>query len=127
MRTELALALALCLLPHESFADVVRHEFVPILLRGSWAPRDGVCQKDNKSIITISEKAYASSNLTCTVAHVSETSEAGGEARYSAHLDCSKMIPPKQTDLILIPKKGDLISVGPSFESLRDYKHCASQ
>ena len=127
MRTGLAVILAQLLMPHESFADVVRHEFVPVSLRGSWAPRDGVCKKDDKSIITISEKAYASSDLTCAVAYVSETSEGGGAAKYSAHLDCSEMIPPKQMDLILIPKKSDLISVGSSLKSLKDYKHCASQ
>jgi hypothetical protein len=91
------------------------------------APRDSVCKKDNKSIITIADKAYASSDLACAVAYVSETSEAGGKAVYSAHLDCSKMTPPRQMDVILIPKRGDLISVGSSFESLKDYRHCAGQ
>jgi hypothetical protein len=127
MRIQLTAILAFALLPTGSSAHVVRHEFVPVSLQGSWAPSDGVCKKDDKSNIAISDRAYTSPELNCGVAYVSETSEAGGKAVFSAHLDCSKSTPPKQMDVILIPKTGELISLGSSFESLRDYKHCAQQ
>jgi len=123
-----ALAIAsAALASHVAFADVKRHEFVPEVLRGSWAPSTEACQKPDKSVIRVSASAYASSDADCTVFWVSETPGARG-AIYSAHQLCSK--PGENTskapsDVIFSPRSDNQILIGSRFSNLKSYQRCS--
>jgi hypothetical protein len=111
---------------HAATADVKRHKSIPESLWGSWAPSAEACNKAEKSIITLAAKSYVSSEESCTVDWISETSGARGSI-YSAHLQCAGTVEgPQKTvsDLVLWPKDVNEFSVGTDFSNLTTYLRC---
>ena len=128
MRTIAVLTTAAMFVAHAALADVKRHEFVPESLRGSWAPSTEVCKNADKSIVVLSAQTYTSSEANCRVMWVSETAAAGGPL-YSAHLQCTKPDDEVQktvSDVMLLPKDVNQISIGASFSDLKDYQRCSA-
>jgi hypothetical protein len=127
MRATVILAIAAATaVTHAASADVKRHEFIPVPLRGSWAPRADDCKNAGKAVIVVSDKTYVSAEANCTVMWVSETAATRGSI-YAAHLQCAKPDEKNQntqSNVILAPKDAKQISIGPSFGNLKDYQRC---
>jgi hypothetical protein len=100
---------------------------IPDAYWGTWAPGVGPCKDGDTEAIVLSAKAYAGPLGKCDVASVSETPSLKGST-YSARLRCADPgQAPKKTTANLIIRSGDAnqISVGPAFESLRNYQRCS--
>lgn len=131
MRAPAFLAIAAATsMSHGALADVIRHEYVPKALLGSWAPSQDVCnKKDDKTVVVLSPKGYVGAGSNCTVAWVSETPGAKG-AIFSAHLLCDKpgdKAQRTQSNLIMLPLGGDKVSLGSDFNNLKDYQRCPAE
>jgi hypothetical protein len=61
------------LAPQVATAHVVRHSSIPEAYRGAWAPVETDC-KDDKSVITLSAKAYVGPAGSCMVDYVTSPS-----------------------------------------------------
>ena len=113
------------LAPQVATAHVVRHSSIPEAYRGAWAPVETDC-KDDKSVITLSAKAYIGPAGSCMVDYVSGPSG----AIYSARLQCpgSGVQAQKKTIVNLIFRSADAgqILVGPTFESLAAHRRCSA-
>jgi hypothetical protein len=113
---------------HAAVADVKRHAAIPEVLQGSWAAGSDGCGSNDKSVIVLSAKAYASGEAKCAVAWVSETAGAHGPI-YSARLQCPG--PPVKkasaSNLIIRPEDASRISMGPDFDHLKIYRNCAAK
>ena len=97
---------------------------IPDAYWGTWAPGVGPCKDGDTEAIVLSAKAYAGPLGKCDVASVSETPSLKGST-YSARLQCADPgQAQKKTPANLIIRSGDAnqISVGPAFESLRNYQ-----
>ena len=127
MRATVILAIATAtVVTHTASADVKRHEFIPVPLRGSWAPSADDCKNADKAKIVVSDKTYVSAEANCTVMWVSETAAARGSI-YAAQMRCGKPDEKDrktQSNVILAPKDANQISIGPSFGNLKDYQRC---
>jgi len=123
MRTIIAFASAL--LSSASLADTVRHLTVPEQLWGTWAPSADLC-RDGKSTLVVSAKEYMTSQASCTIQWVTQTSGAKGPI-YSAHMRCSSPSAPQETtevnQIILSSDRGEL-SAGSDFKDLKSYRLC---
>jgi hypothetical protein len=100
---------------------------IPDAYWGTWAPGVGPCKDGDTEAIVLAAKAYAGPLGKCDVASVSETPSLKGST-YSARLRCADPgQAQKKTTANLIIRSGDAnqISVGPAFESLRNYQRCS--
>jgi hypothetical protein len=105
----------------------VRHTTIPESFWGRWAPGTEVCKNADKSVIVLSATTYVSSQANCTVDWVAETAGAGGPI-YSAHIQCSNRAGKAQrttSNLIILPKDANQISVGSEFGNLKLYQRCS--
>lgn len=112
-----------------ALADIKRHDSIPQLFHGSWAPSQDACRsKDNSDnpVTVVSATSYAGPNAKCTVAWVSETPGANG-AIYSAHLLCGDRdgMPKTQSNVIMLRDKGAVL-MGSSFNNLKPYQRCTT-
>ena len=100
---------------------------IPDAYWGTWAPGVGPCKDGDTEAIVLSAKAYAGPLGKCDVVSVAETPGQNG-ATYSARLQCtesSKTQKKTSANLIMRPGDANQISVGPAFESLRNYQRCS--
>jgi hypothetical protein len=105
----------------------VRHTTIPESFWGRWAPGTEVCKNADKSVIVLSATTYVSSEANCTVDWVAETAGARGPI-YSARIQCSNRAGKAQrtiSDLIILPRDANQISVGSEFGSLKIYQRCS--
>ncbi len=99
----------------------VRHKTIPESIWGRWAPGTEVCKNADKSVIVLSATTYVSSEANCTVDWVAETAGARGPI-YSAYIQCSNRAGKSQrttSNLIILPRDANQISVGFEFGSLK--------
>ena len=116
MHKGLVLAVVATLAPQVATAHVVRHNSIPELYWGTWAPGDGECSAGDKSAIVLAARTYAGPSGSCAVDYVSETPGPDG-AIYSARLMCpSPGAKAKKTvvNLIFRSDGADRVSFGPS-------------
>jgi hypothetical protein len=126
MRTMISLACVF--LSSVSLADVVRRSGVPEHFWGKWAPSAGLC-RDDKSVVVVSEKGYATAQESCEVQWVAKTPGRNGPI-HSAHMRCSSLTVPKQTaalNLIIVPNDSGQLSAGPEFKELKTYDRCPGE
>jgi len=128
MRVTGTLVLAVALTSQEAAADIKRHALIPEPLRGSWSMNTDGCGADDKSIIVLSDKAYASGEAQCAVPWVSETASPRGPI-FSAHLQCSNQQAKKgaPSNLIMRPVDANQMSIGFDLNSLKTYRKCAAK
>jgi hypothetical protein len=114
-------------------ADIVRHASVPDALRGTWAPSAEDCDRrdkdKDKSVITLAAKSYDGADGSCAVAWVSETPSPQGP-RYSARLQCKATTGQEgasATNVLILPKDQNQVSMGPGFDSLKVYRRCPAK
>jgi hypothetical protein len=124
MRSACLVAVVAALASPAAVADV-RHPTIPEALWGSWAPGADDCKKGSKSLVVVAGKTYASSDGECTVAWVSETAGTQGSI-YSARLACPTADGKRKSasDVLLVPKGTDQLSIGTHFRKLADYRRC---
>jgi hypothetical protein len=106
----------------------VRHTTIPESFWGSWAPGTDVCKNADKSVIVLSATTYVTPEANCTVDWVAETAGARGPV-YSAHIQCSKRAGKAQrtiSDLIILPRNANQISLGSEFGTLKTYQRCSA-
>lgn len=121
-------ALVAALVPQITAAHVVRHNSIPEVYWGTWAPGAGPCKDGDPSAMVLSANAYVGPAGTCSVDFVSETPSARG-ATYSARLQCSNQGAQAQkrtvVNLIIRPDGTTQIAAGPDFNSLKSYRRCS--
>jgi hypothetical protein len=126
MGRTLVLAIVVALVPPAVSAREIRHDAVPDIFWGTWAPGADACKEKDKPIV-LSKKAYAGPAGTCDIDYVTEIPGRGG-AIYSARMRCSGSSAGAQAktiaNLIIRPEDGGQISAGPTFESLVAYRRC---
>ena len=116
MRTIFAFAFAL--LSSASLADTVRHPVVP---EQFW----GLC-RDGRSTLVLSAKEYMTSQASCTIQWVTQTSGAKGPI-YSAHMRCSSPSAPQEiteVNQVIVSSDRAELSGGPDFRHLKSYRLC---
>ena len=128
MRTLALLVLIAALAPQTTATARKVLDSIPDAYWGTWAAGVESCKNGDTEAIVLSAKAYAGPLGKCVIiGSVSETPSSRGST-YSARLQCAD---PKQaqkkTPANLIIRSGDAnqISVGPAFESLRNYQRCS--
>jgi hypothetical protein len=127
MRARRAVIGILLLASQPAFADIKRHELVPVALRGSWAPSSDACAPGDKSKVVLAAKAYTTAELKCMVDWVSETASPHG-ANYSVRMRCTEEgagKPPSVVNLIIRSDNAKQISLGPAFDNLKAYQKCS--
>ena len=96
---------------------------------GEWTSGVEPCKSGDTEVLVLSAKAYAGPLGKCDVVSVSETPGENG-ATYSARLQCtesSKTQKKTSANLIMRPGDANQISVGSTFEGLRDYQRCSER
>jgi hypothetical protein len=128
MRLSVSLAVITFLMPQVATAQLVRHNSIPEVYWGTWAPADANCQDASKSSIALSDHAYESSTTSCVVKYVRRTPGPKGPT-CSARLQCTDLGGQAQTEaianLIIRPNDPDRIFMGAEFASLKLYQRCA--
>jgi len=129
MRRLMFPALLAALLPQATAAHVVRHNAMPAVYWGTWAPAAEACRDGDKTAFVLAAKRYVGPAGSCAIASVSETPTPNG-AMYSARMECpGKGAQAKKitvVNLIIRSDKDDQISVGPSFENLTAHRRCSA-
>jgi hypothetical protein len=127
MGRTLVLAIVVALASPAVSAREIRHDAVPDIFWGTWAPGTDACKEKATSAIVLSKKAYAGPAGTCDIDYVTEIPGRGG-AIYSARMRCSGAGGQTQAktiaNLIIRPEDGGQMSAGPTFESLVAYRRC---
>ena len=96
---------------------------------GEWTSGLEPCKSGDTEVLVLSAKAYEGPLGKCDVVSVSEIPGQNG-AIYSARMLCSGLSQTeKKTSANLIMRPGDAnqISVGSTFEGLRDYQRCSEK
>jgi hypothetical protein len=128
MRNVFVLTLIAAVVPQVAIAHVVRHNSVPEVYWGTWAPGEGECGAGVKTAIVLSAKAYTGPSGSCAVDYVSETASPKG-ALFSARLLCPT--PGAQTkktvvNLMFRSDGAEQVSFGPGFAGLKAYRRCSA-
>lgn len=133
VRRTLLLAVAIALASQDVSAREIRHDAVPDIFWGTWAPGDDACaDKDrdkDKPAIVLSAKSYAGRAGRCVVDYVTEI-PGRDHPIFSARMHCAdKRGAQAKTiaNLIIRPDDSDQISAGATFESLVTYRRCPAQ
>jgi hypothetical protein len=126
MRVAGILVVAVAFTPCAALGDIKRHASIPEAVQGTWAVGAGGCEPDDKSLIVLTAKTYASGDAKCTVDWVSETAGSRGPI-YSARLRCGNPPAQKASNLIIRPDGADQISAGADFSHLAAYQRCAAK
>jgi hypothetical protein len=106
----------------------VRHTTIPESLWGSWAPSNDLCTSIQKSVFVLSASSYVTPQADCAVSWVVETAGPSGPI-YSAHIQCTKRGLKAQkttSDLLIVPRNTDRISLGYEFDRLKTYRRCST-
>jgi hypothetical protein len=126
MRRVALLVFVTGLMPQLAFAQFVRHNSIPEVYWGTWAPTAQMCKDEDKSVIVLAAHTYANPVASCTVNYVRTTPGPKGPT-CSARLQCSNpsdQAAKKTDNLIIRPGEPDQIFVGPEFASLKSYQRC---
>ena len=124
MHKGLVFATLAVLAPQAASAHVVRHNSVPEVYWGTWAP--GECGAGNKSVIVLSAKGYVGPSGSCSLDYVSETASPEG-ALFSARLLCPAPGAQAKKTVVNLMFRSDAAnqaSFGPTFAGLRAYRRC---
>ena len=124
MGRTLVLAIVVALASPAVSAREIRHDAVPDIFWGTWAPGTDACKEKDKPIV-LAAKAYAGLAGTCDIDYVTEIPGRNGPI-YSARMRCSSSGAQAKTiaNLIIRPEDGGQISAGPTFENLVAYRRC---
>jgi hypothetical protein len=126
MRKAFVLMVVVAIAPQVGRAHVVRHNSIPEVYWGTWAPGQGACSADDKSAFVLSAKGYVGPAGNCSLDYLSEIPTRDG-ATYSARLQCPATGARKKTvyNLIFRSDAGGGISAGPTFASLKAHRRCS--
>ena len=123
------LVLIAAIAPQAAAARVKVIGVIPEDYWGEWTSGVEPCKSGDTEVLVLSAKVYAGPLGKCDVVSVSEIPGQNG-ATYSARLLCTNSSQTqKKTSANLIMRPGDAnqISVGSTFEGLRDYQRCSKK
>jgi hypothetical protein len=109
--------------------DEIRHTKFAGTLLGTWAPSQELCERKDKSSITISGAQFSSSDGSCAVQWIVERAASRG-VTYGVHARCVDPSQPNKVsaiNLIVWPQGSDRISIGKTFDDLKLYQRCPAK
>jgi hypothetical protein len=109
--------------------DEIRHTKFASALLGTWAPSRELCERKDKSSITISGAQFSSSDGRCEVQWIVERAASRG-VTYGIHARCVDPSQPEKVseiNLIIWPQGSDQISIGYAFDDLKIYQRCPAK
>ena len=124
MKHRIFMALLFVLAAFSAIADV-RHNGVPVSLRGTWVADGQGCNKTDARVV-LSEQGYAGPKGHCAVRWVIESAGRRGTI-YSARVQCSGTQgsqPGTESDVILMPEDVNQLSIGDDFNDMKVYQRC---
>jgi hypothetical protein len=95
----------------------------------TWAPSQELCERKDRSSVTISEARFSSSDGNCEVQWIVERAASLG-ATYGIHARCLDPSDPEKVsaiNLIIWPQGSDRISIGKAFDDLKVYQRCLAK
>jgi hypothetical protein len=110
-------------------SDEIRKTKFAGALLGTWAPSQELCERKDKSSVTILETQFTSSDRNCEVQWIIERAASLG-APYGIHARCFDRSDPEKVsaiNLIVWPQGSDQISIGKTFDDLKVYQRCLAK